>query len=696
MTSESARTRITAPGARSHPKGAMDRFVLQQHDTISLPHHSTRRGDGSQDGGGDLDEEITFGALEMETSAACTPQASLTRPPPGSALARDATQPSTHSLGQPFQPSELHGDLDEGEDLGAIAARAVSAASPVSRTGLMAAASSGLDGLPSSSRAVHGARGPGSRPGGPGPSGDTSRAGYIARQFPAAEAHLHTQDLLHSRQQEGTTAESDPGAGMGTSGLQGDGPAKRRNAAVRVALEVAMGKALRPRQPQPPLELDPIFPMESATLVARNAPIPEGDPRVFTSIIQEGLSRLLTPHGITCKEASVYAINRAQGRGTLKILLNSPPDNFRNMAFVANSSFAFGQLSGQTALLLAGASDTKQFRFRLESSAPAITLQSLQGQAARNGKRAFELAVPAMERASRGFRDDYDPAETVLSWALSGVVHARWSEELRAGSIWHRVLLPDMDRLEILRSRMYGALPGAPLQLNSFDSATARLALNCTRMVSDIYSPYCVTAFDGITQPLASQAQAFLIVPYDSTIYNTLATALAVLVDAGLSPHDLGLRHFSPLTHGDRSYLDLRFHESSPSSEVTHQAVALVSLLASHSLSSGINLAVPRFDEYLRRSPSSKGGAWTDRAAERAACPLCGQELNGRRALTLHMGGCKALQTRFSRCSVCRRSDHPYPLCPAISQSLDHLVLLAQALHLEMERDDGPGPPVRD
>lgn len=133
-------------------------------------------------------------------------------------------------------------------------------------------------------------------------------------------------------------------------------------------------------------------------------------------------------------------------------------------------------------------------------------------------------------------------------------------------------------------------------------------------------------------------------------------------------------------------FLDLRSHKLDPRTSVTHQAMTLTALLAAH-VRSGTTLALPQADLDLQKDPGASGGRWIDQLPDRAACALRGSEQSHKRNLMHHMCSCTAMQSRFARCSRCRRPDHPNPLCPSLPHSVEVLEQLAFPLIYELEDD---------
>lgn len=393
------------------------------------------------------------------------------------------------------------------------------------------------------------------------------------------------------------------------------------------------------------------------------------------------LEPVLEHFRLRAKTLNVFSADKRGRSLSIKLYVSCSPEDFGRIADLMTAPLLFGS-SG--AIEIARASSPDTFVFKPDISAPLFTIAPLHGQVKENGLHAALRSSSSTEVLAQGITEGMaNPVGPILQWALTGVTHAVWVDTLRNGIVWHRVLLADWSAMESVRKRMYSAVLQTE-QASPLDSEMSRLFLNTSKLVLDNFGSRHPTIFKGIIPPTSRQAQSFMLVPYESTVFNTIATMLSVLDDAGLSPGSIGLIHATPQEHGDSCYLDLRFSELDLDTPVTHQAMALTALLASHARTSILKLAIPRADLELRREASSAGGSWSDQLPGRAACPLCGSEQPHRRSLLQHMGTCTALQCRFARCSRCRRPDHPTPLCPSLPSSMEVLEQLALSLTHEL------------
>lgn len=440
--------------------------------------------------------------------------------------------------------------------------------------------------------------------------------------------------------------------------------------------------------------LDPLRPMVATTFIARRVAFPDGaDPSAVELQAGNCLNRCLAEGQIRCKQVNVFSVDRARRTLTIKAAFACAPEAFAGLASVSRMRFALTHHDQRIGMELALEPGQNTFVFRPDASQPLLTFAQLRGQVRENGLHAALSSTMAGDLADIGINPGLvDITDPVLAYMLGTSIHARWTEDLRSGVKWHKVLLPDWADVGLLHARLYAALQ--PREgLNPLELTVSRLFINSIRVVADHFAPRCVLAFTGVTVPTNAQAQSFVIVPYDSTIYNAVCALLSALEEAGLSPQSVGLAHFNPMEHGDGCYLDVRFHEVDPALPVTHQAMTTTALLASRAKTEKPLLAVPRADLSLRRMPSASGGQWTDQLISRAACPLCGMEHSHRRSLSEHMASCRATQVRFARCSCCRRSDHSTPHCPSIPSSLEVLSNLALSLHHELTSESSPAAP---
>lgn len=455
--------------------------------------------------------------------------------------------------------------------------------------------------------------------------------------------------------------------------------------ALRRALLSVEGAAVPAGGPLIERTLDPLRPMVASTFIARRVAFPEGaDLSTAERTVKNCMDRALADAQIRCRQIAIFSVDRARRTLTIKAALACVPEAFSSLSTVTSMRFELSIHGLRMDMVLSRENGPSTFSFRPDSSQPLLTFAQLWGQALENGLHAALSSEGNRDLADIGITPGReDITELILGYMLRTATHARWTEDLKSGTRWYTVLLPSWEDARALHARLYAALqPRAGLP--TLELTVSRLFINSTRIVADLYAPHCVLAFAGVTAPTKAQAQSFVIVPYDSTIYNAVCALLSAVEGAGLSPQTIGLAHFNPMEHGDGCYLDIRFHEVDPTLAVTHQAMTATALLASRAKAGGPPMALPRADLNLRRFPSAAGGRWTDQLPSRAACPMCGMEQPHHRSLVEHMNSCRATQIRFARCSCCRLADHSTPQCPSIPSSLEVLSNLALSLHHEL------------
>lgn len=277
------------------------------------------------------------------------------------------------------------------------------------------------------------------------------------------------------------------------------------------------------------------------------------------------------------------------------------------------------------------------------------------------------------KRAWYSFARSMDPTqasnaleEIVIPYLTQGLASYYWRDPSSKAHPRFLIQLQDVDAMHAVHKRFYCCLgPWLPhLRTEDGDDRLSRLAVNSTRISTDVAARAAFLAFEGYQRLQPRQTPVYAAIPDRSTPVNTVISLLEAIKTVGmLRPGTYGLSHFSVHQFRNSSFVDFRLNPITSTGSSHESAILLVSTMARL-----ITLNVPAPLTVLDPAIQWNGDRLHHGSAVppfRNRCPLCKMSMKhgSSEAYYRHVSFCAAPQGNMASCHRCKEEDHTIVQC---------------------------------
>ena len=293
-------------------------------------------------------------------------------------------------------------------------------------------------------------------------------------------------------------------------------------------------------------------------------------------------------------------------------------------------------------------------------------------------------------RAWYNFRGASDPEptsndvlSTVLPYLTRDLPCVQWADPSSRSHPRYLVLMQDEDAMHTVHKRFFCCFsPFLPhLSAEDGDHQLSRLAVNATRVSTDVAARSSFLAFEGFTRVKPRQTPVFTAISDASTPFNTVVSLLEAIEKVGmLGEGAFGLSHFSVHHYRNAAFVDFRLNPITSTGSSHESAVVLASTMARlivHKSPAPLILLDPAIQWHGDRLRHG-----TAALPFRNRCPLCKMSMKQvpAGAYASHVSSCTAPQGTMASCHRCQEEDHTIVHCPHVPRDPKLIVRFIEAL----------------